>query len=265
MASPRPVSLGALVMMMVVGSAARVARADSDRVDVCIAAAERGQELVKAGRLNAATEHFSRCVQANCPATVQRDCLQFAAQVDAAMATIVISVIDEQGSRLKPTRLLVDGAVMEKADIATPIRLEPGPHVIEAITLSGQTSSRIELAPGERGRHVALQIRAQKAEKTEKAEKAEGHRPVPNAVWIAGAVGLAGVATFGVLGALGTSELHDLRARCAPHCAQADLNAATTKLLVGNVALLTGVIALAVAAWIYFERPTVPVTTAVTF
>lgn len=249
-------ALTTAVMMALLVTVVCPAKADEARVEACIAAAERGQELAKAGRLNAANEHFATCARADCPVAVQRDCVQFAAQSDAAMATIVVSVIDERGARVKSARLLVDGAALETANDDAPIRLEPGSHAIEAVTPGGQTATRIQLAPGERNRRVSLQLLA---------EQTAERRPIPTGAWVAGGVGLAGVVTFGVLGALGTSEVHDLRARCAPRCTQGDLDAATTKLVIGNGALVAGVLALAVATWLYIERPTRPVRAALAF
>jgi hypothetical protein len=131
------------------------------------------------------------------------------------------------------------------------IRLDPGSHVIEGAAEGDRASRTVQVVAGERGRQIELEIR--------RTERVEMRRPVPSAVWIAGGVGLAGLAAFGVLGARGASEVHDLRATCAPHCAEGELDSATTKLIIGDVALLSGVLALSVATWLYFKRPEVAV------
>src|SRR5262245_3969781 len=85
-----------------------LARADVDSVEeACIAAAERGQELAKVGRLRAASDHFSRCVSVDCPAAVRNDCIRFAAEADAALATLTVKVVDQKGVPLKGVRLFI--------------------------------------------------------------------------------------------------------------------------------------------------------------
>lgn len=239
-----------IALVMFVG-AEGLARADGDPVEACIAAAERGQELASAGRPRAASDHFSRCVRTECPQTVRRDCLRFAAEADAAMATLTVNVVDARSTPLNGVRLFVDGLVAETLEDAHTIRLDPGSHVIEAVTVNGRASSTVQLVAGERGRSIELQVRA---------ETVQTHRPVPDMVWIVGIVGLVGLATFGVMGTLGASEVHDVRARCAPRCAEGELSPATTKLIVADAALLGGVLALSVSTWLYLKRPAVPVT-----
>ena len=86
---------------------------------------------------------------------------------------------------------------------------------------------------------------------------------MPAGAYVAGGVGLLGLASFAFFGLSGTSKLDDLRASCKPTCSQADVTAARTELLVGDVSLAVGVIALGVASWLILA-PTIHDRAAVT-
>ena len=80
-------------------------------------------------------------------------------------------------------------------------------------------------------------------------------RPIPVAAWVAGSVGALAVVSFGTFGALGVMD----RAtnHCDTGCTSDQKSAVDSKFLVANVSLGVGIVALAVATWLYFSRPTV--------
>ena len=47
----------------------------------------------------------------DCPPVVQRDCARFAAQAEAAMASVLVTIVDERQVPVKGARLLVDGSM----------------------------------------------------------------------------------------------------------------------------------------------------------
>ena len=60
-------------------------RALADEVDTCIAAAERGEPLKKAGRLREARADLGGCVREVCPRVVRDACREMTAAIDDAM------------------------------------------------------------------------------------------------------------------------------------------------------------------------------------
>src|SRR6185436_742757 len=50
--------------------------------DKCVAAAEHGQELQRAGRFRAALTQFGECSKAECPADVAADCREWATKAE---------------------------------------------------------------------------------------------------------------------------------------------------------------------------------------
>jgi hypothetical protein len=79
--------------------------------------------------------------------------------------------------------------------------------------------------------------------------------------FVLGGVGLALAATGAVLWAIGRGEHGDLESTCAPTgaCATSDVDAARAKLVVGDVLMVGGVLALAGAVtWYLLASPSAP-------
>jgi hypothetical protein len=85
------------------------------------------------------------------------------------------------------------------------------------------------------------------------AEPATRGRGVPPvSIALAAVSGVAAV-SFAYFGLSGRSDVSDLRATCAPNCSESQVDSARTKLIVADVSLGVGVVALAGAAWFYFR------------
>jgi hypothetical protein len=80
-------------------------------------------------------------------------------------------------------------------------------------------------------------------------------RPVPAGVWIAGGVGVLGLASFGIFAAKGA---HDrLESHCDTGCPTSEKNSVDAQLLAADISLGVGLVALGIATWMYLARPTV--------
>jgi hypothetical protein len=64
-------------------------------------------------------------------------------------------------------------------------------------------------------------------------------------------VSAVAVASFATFGAVGKSDIDDLRATCAGHCKQSDVDSAWSKLIVADVSLGVGVVAAGLATWLF--------------
>jgi hypothetical protein len=82
-------------------------------------------------------------------------------------------------------------------------------------------------------------------------------RPVPMGVWVAGGLGVAGLATFGIFGMMARSD-YDALQSCSPRCPETErstADAGKTKQTVANVGLVVGGLGLATAAGLFLLRP----------
>src|ERR1700722_17013182 len=95
---PRKPSLASLVGgVLAVLVLATASPAHADDKQICIAAAEDGQQSRLDGKLKAAREQFLVCARSGCPSQVRRDCSQWMTEVMAALPTIVLGARDPEG------------------------------------------------------------------------------------------------------------------------------------------------------------------------
>ena len=88
------------------------------------------------------------------------------------------------------------------------------------------------------------------------AAEAPRSRPVPVGVYVLGGLGVAGLGSFAVLGALGKADESHLSSTCSPACSSSDVQGVRGKYLGADIALGVGVASLAGAAIWYVLRPT---------
>ena len=72
---------------------------------------------------------------------------------------------------------------------------------------------------------------------------------IPPEAWVFGAVGAAGLTSFGFFGWRAWWERDDLRERCAPNCSTSDVESAKRKALIADVSLGVAVVGLAGATY----------------
>lgn len=221
--------------------------ARADDVDRCATAAEAAQRTRLAGKLREARDHLITCSSETCPAIVRRDCARWLTEVETELPTIVVRA-REGGEDVADVRVFVDGErVAERVD-GRPIPVDVGEHTLrfERPGLEA-VSQRIITRSGEHARPVSVDF-----------DPPEKPAAAPVGPLVLGGVGVALAAAGGVFWALGRGEHADLESTCAPAgtCATSDIDAARTKLVVGDVAVVAGVLALTGAvAWWLVGRP----------
>jgi hypothetical protein len=83
-------------------------------------------------------------------------------------------------------------------------------------------------------------------------------RPIPTSAYVLGAVGVAGLATFGTLAILGKSQQDDLERSCSPACSPAQLSPMKTKFMIADIALAVGAVSLGAAGYLVLTRSAAP-------
>jgi hypothetical protein len=86
------------------------------------------------------------------------------------------------------------------------------------------------------------------------------HRPVPGSAIVLGAAGVLALGGFAYFAASGVSSENELASKCAPTCDPSQVDPIKRRYLVADVMLVSGVLALAAATWIFLTRAEVPVT-----
>jgi hypothetical protein len=258
-----------LLTSIAVVSSVSPARADV-KAD-CLAAYEKAQVERKAARLTSAREQLLVCAQDACPAVVKKDCAPWLAEAEQAVPTVVLAAKDGKGKDLVDVKVFVDGFLLTTSLDGSARPLDPGNHVLRFESGSEVAEETVVLREGEKRRVVTVTIGA-----AQEVEAPVGQPPVteppPEPAPSGGSkipaigVGALGVVAIGAgvfIGLGAKSDADDLRSTCAPNSEQGKIDDVETKLLLSDIALGVGVVAVAAAVVLWIAAsPSEPAKTA---
>lgn len=216
-----------------------MARADAGR---CIASAEKAQRLRKDGHLRASREELVVCANEACPAAIASDCKRWLAEVDAAQPSVVVRALDGGGAEVFDVQVSVDGTPVATRLDGRALPIDPGEHTMQYERAGApQISEHVVVREGERDRVLTATF----------ASPAPSRHGIPLATWVLGAAGIVSAGVGVTFWVLGTQDRNDLYASCGATrvCSSSDESPAKTKLLVGDIAVGVGVLALGAATW----------------
>lgn len=250
----------ALALGMSLWSASGVALAADDKA-ACTAAADKAQELRDAKKLRSAREQALQCARAECPAVIRADCATWLTEIEREMPSVVFRAHDN-GQDLLNVRVFVDGQKAVDSLDGKAVPIDPGPHTFR-FEADGKTpvEQQVLVGQGEKSRGVVAEWGTRPGALTAApAGETTSSRPVPATVWIAGGVGVAGLAVFGIFDALAWSKFDDLKNTCdktPAGCSDDDKAPVKTNVTIAAVGLGVGAVGLVTAGVLYFTRPTV--------
>lgn len=223
-------------------------------VPACLRAAEHAQPLRRGGELRAARAELIACSSASCPRAVRADCTQWLTEVESALPSVVIQARDGSGADVGEVTVMVDGVVQQRALDGLAMPVDPGPRLFR-FDAPGRVAAQqtLVIREGEKNRVVpVVLVRLGDQGRAAAPVKVERERGgVPLGAWILGGAGLLAAAGGVALWARGVSDRDDLRTQCVSpaSCEQDDIDAAKTRLVVGDVLVGVGVLAVAAGVW----------------
>ena len=227
----------------------------------CIAAAESGQQHRSRGRLRDAREAFGVCTASTCPAVVRRDCGRWIEEIDAATPSVIVKLEDENGREVPDGQVLVDGEPLQRGLEGRASLVDPGVHKFVWQREGGPFEQEAVVREGEHNRVIVIRgpKRTPAATGPEPADRAPAatatttRSPLP---WVIGGIGLALAAGGGVFWGIGLNDRANLESSCAAahRCQEGDVDASRTKLLIGDVLLGAGAVAVATAVIILLTQ-----------
>jgi hypothetical protein len=229
-------------------------KTESAKREACIDAAEQGERLQASGKLREAHERFVSCGQAECPRVIQSECIRWLAKSEESLPTVVVRVSRASGEDISEGTATLDDEAVYPFD-GRPLSVDPGPHQL-TVTAWGETVSTSFVAvQGEKRKIVSVKLAA-------KANKAV-LPPAKGSIWPGLLVASAGVvlgATGGVFWGVGRSQHASLSSSCAPSgsCNAADVSAARTKLIVGDVLVGVSIVAVGVGLYLLVKEALAP-------
>ena len=261
--------IAALAGALLWTSRAPPARA-AEAVARCTEAAEDGQRLRASGQLRAASQKMTVCIAPECPALVRRHCAKWREELDDAIPTIVVRVVDARGHDVQTGKIRVDGAEEAEPGDGRAIAIDPGSHTIAWTRGEQRVAEDVVVREGERNRAVVLTLGAAADPGPDRGGTTAPPRPldpVPPAPsgstpWpavLAGAGAAVGIGG-GVFWYLGTRDHAHLESTCAAtsSCAPSDVSHAKTELVVGDVLVGISVAAISTAVVWFLLRDAAP-------
>ncbi len=226
-----------------------------DVASVCVADAEVGQRLRDEARFIESRARFIRCSAEACPGVVRRECVQWLADVDQRMPSIVIATRDGSSKDVIGAAIVLDGKPLGASVVGREIPVDPGPHRLDA-TLAGHRRGveSVVVREREQGRRVVLVLPSDRPA----VRAVPPRRSVPVLSWVLGGVAIAGGAGFGIFWSRSLDEVSDLRASCAPYCTQDQIDDARFPANIARISAAIGITAAAFAVAVYFLTPPSP-------
>jgi hypothetical protein len=192
----------------------------------CVDAHGRAQDLRERGQLARARQMFLTCAQSSCPSLVQQDCAKFSEELAQLVPTVSFGARDSNAADLPSTSVYVDDSlVATRLDDGRAYEIDPGKHVIRYVHDGRETTLKVVLNQGERGRLLVATFLDRSAPPRRERETAETTEPPANESkrsvlpLIVAGVGAAAAATGGVLFAIGSGSVPDQCSMATKECA----------------------------------------------
>jgi hypothetical protein len=247
------------------------ATAHADEREQCAAAADQAQQLRDEGKYRRAREAMYSCARDVCPTPIKRDCLQWLDELDNLAPTVVFAA-REAGRDLVDVKVSMDGVLVAERLDGKPVPVDLGEHTFKFEHGGRVLEQRAVIAAGQKLRNINVDFDGGAADPgagppggadpgTAPADETERGSIAP--ALIVGGIGVVALGSFAVFGIQGKNAVDDLQ-RCRPRCAEEDVSRARTKLIIADISLAVGVVALGVATYMFLTRPKIDATTRTT-
>lgn len=247
-------TLAAVTTVIATFAAETTAFAAPDDREQCASAADQAQQLRDEGKYRRAREQLLICARDVCPGPIKSDCGKWLNEVDRDAPTVVFGARDSKGD-LSDVKVSMDGnPVQDKLD-GKPVLVDSGEHTFKFEAKDGAVKEeRVILRAAEKARAIVVTFGDAKPPIREPIVAKEGDGgSLVLPIALAG-VAVVGIGSFAIFGIIGKGDVDDLQ-KCKPNCPEADVDSARTKLIIADISLGVGVVAGAVAAYLFLTRP----------
>jgi hypothetical protein len=241
-------------------AAASFAAEPATGADVCSPAYEGAQELRLDGKLVEARQQLMVCAQPSCPSFMQSDCARWDAELEALVPTVILTARDGDGRYLTDVQVSMDGQELAKRIDGRSLPINPGGHSFSFRAFGKPPVVLSSFVPeGAKGHVVQATLGAPTPTPAPPPRRASLVRPV--ALYTLSAVGVVGLAGFGIFAISGSNAEDDLRGQpCATtsSCTREQTDPVERKYLLADVSLGVGVVALGAATYLWLSGPSTP-------
>ena len=217
----------------------------------CLSRYEEAQVARRERRLLDSRAALRICSRVSCPAAIRADCVDWLEQVAHSLPSVVVTA-RARGADVLAVKVFVDGKLATEKLTGFALEVDPGLHkfrfesppwpVIERDVLASEGAKQrpieVEFAPP----LPSPMLSAQPEAKPFRLERSD---------YVFGGLSLAGFGALAYFGGTALYDAHQLRTTCKPFCDHEDVQAVQTKLILADIGLAVGVVALAVGLFLH--------------
>jgi hypothetical protein len=258
--STRFVAALGLVSGMVLGEG--VAFAGPDDREQCAASAEQAQQSRDEGKYRRAREQMLACAREVCPGPIKSDCGKWLTELDRDAPTVVFGARDNRGSDVLDVKVSMDGSPIQERLDGKPVLVDSGEHTFKFEAKDGSMKEeRVLLRAAEKARPIIVTFGTGGttpgggAGGTGNVDTKGGEGSIVPAA-VVGGIGVVALGSFAIFGIGGKNDVDDLQ-KCKPTCPEKDVDSARTKLIIADISLGIGIVALGIATYMFLTRPKV--------
>ncbi|HVJ93837.1 MAG TPA: hypothetical protein VM580_28805 [Labilithrix sp.] len=256
LASKRPALVAALALLTTLLTEG-VAFAADER-EQCATSAEHAQQLRDEGQYRRAREQMLICAREVCPGPIKSDCGKWLSDLTNDAPTVVFGARDGRGNDVFDVKVSMDGQVIQERLDGKPVLVDSGEHTFKFENSDGAVrETRVLIRTAEKARPLVATFLTSAAgrdpvdDKGGTKEGGGGGSLAPGL--IVGGVGVAALGMFAGFGLSGKGEVDNLQ-KCKPNCPEDKVDSARTQLIVADISLAVGVVALGVATYLLVTR-----------
>lgn len=230
--------------------------AHADEREQCNTAADQAQQLRDEGKYRRAREQLLICARDVCPTPIKRDCLEWLTQVENTAPTVVFGAKD--GSKdLSDVKVSVDGTVVTERLDGKPVQMDLGKHTVKFEYQGTSKEEEVVIGAGQKNRNVTVVFGGGAVTPPGPVTPPPGETSKEGSLvpaFVVGGIGIVALGSFAIFGLGGKGDVDDLQ-KCKPNCAEGDVDSARTKLIIADISLGVGIVALGVATYMILTRP----------
>ena len=216
----------------------------------CLSRYEEAQVARRERRLLDSRAALRICSRESCPAAIRADCVDWLDQVAHSLPTVVVTA-RARGADLLAVKVFIDGKLATEKLTGFALEVDPGLHKYRFESPPWPVMEREVLASeGVKQRPIEVEFAPPLPSPMLSHAEARPFR-LERSDYLFGGLAVVGFGTLAYFGGTGLYDAHQLRTDCKPFCDHADVQAVQTKLLIADIGLAVGIIALAVGLYLH--------------
>lgn len=227
----------------------------TDRTEVskaeCLSRYEEAQVARRERRLLDSRAALRMCSGASCPAAIRADCVDWLDQLAHSLPSVVVTA-RARGADIFAVKVFIDGKLATEKLTGFALEVDPGLHKFRFESPPWPVMEREVLASeGVKQKPIEVEFAPPLPNPLLSAHPEAKPFRLERSDYLFGGISLAGFAALAYFGGTGLYDAHELRTSCKTFCEHDDVQAVETKLILADIGLAIGIVALAVGLYLH--------------